>query len=94
MKQCPFGIECESCRFYRDWILTDGKGKETVAQRCGVEVLFDEIPKLLGAIDGLQGGVNEARNRAIETRDSVEIRAGQFVDTIKAIAQANVRQIN
>lgn len=39
-----------------------------------------------GAVDGLQGGVNDARNRAMETKESVEVRTGQFVETLRAIA--------
>lgn len=30
--------------------------------------MCETLPKLIGSIDGLQGGVNEARNRSMETQ--------------------------
>jgi hypothetical protein len=62
-------------------------------QKCAIIVAAEELPRIRGAIDGLQGGVNEARNRSIETKESVENRTVQFVDTLKAIAE-NVKRIN
>ena len=32
---------------------------------------MDEIPRIIGAIDGLQGGVNESRNASVKTSESV-----------------------
>jgi hypothetical protein len=66
MKQCPFGIECVDCRFYKTWIIKDDHGKEAVGERCGFEVLFDEIPRIIGSVDGCQAAANETRNRVME----------------------------
>lgn len=65
-KQCPFGIECDSCRFFWNWHIKNEFGKDSFGQRCGFEVLFDEIPRLKGSIDGCQASANETRNRTME----------------------------
>ena len=66
MKQCPFGAECDSCRFFKSWIFTNDKGEQKVEERCGFEVLFDEIPRIRGSVDGCQAAANESRNRVME----------------------------
>jgi len=66
MKQCPFGIECDKCRFFKSWILTSDKGEQKVEERCGLEVLMDEIPRIRGSVDGCQAAANESRNRVVE----------------------------
>ena len=71
MKQCPFGIECESCRFFTPWHMVNDKGEEKFEDRCGFEILFAEIPKFRGSVDGVQSAVNEARNRSMETKNVV-----------------------
>jgi hypothetical protein len=93
MKKC-ICKNCDDCRLFNPWLLTNNKGEQKVENKCDLRVLAEEIPRIKGAIDGLQGGVNEARNRSIETKESVEIRTGQFVDTLKAIAERNVKRIN
>jgi hypothetical protein len=65
-KQCPFGIECDNCRFFKSWILTSDNGDQKVEEKCGLEVLFDEIPRIRGSIDGCQAAANESRNRVME----------------------------
>lgn len=65
-KQCPFGVQCDDCRFYRDWIVKSDKGQEAVAQACGFEVLMDEITRIRGSVDGCQAAANESRNRVVE----------------------------
>ncbi len=65
-KQCPFGIECNNCRFFRSWIMANDKGEQKVEEKCGLEVLFDEIPRIRGAVDGCQAAANESRNRVME----------------------------
>lgn len=75
-----FAKKCEDCRFWEDWDITiikpgEETGLRTVEKKCSFEVLFKEIPRIKGAIDGLQSGVNEARNRSEEARDSsIEIQ--------------------
>ena len=57
---------CEDCHFYQSWDMTNDHGIRKSIQKCSLQVLFEEIPLIRGAIDGLQGGVNEARNWGIE----------------------------
>ena len=66
MKQCPFGIKCDDCRFLRSWVLINDRGEQKVEERCGFEVLMDEIPRIRGSIDGCQAASNESRNRVME----------------------------
>jgi len=86
--------KCEDCRLYLSWILTNDKGEQKVESRCAILMMAEELPRMRGAVDGLQGGVNDARNRAMETKESVETRTGQFVDTLREIADSNVKRIN
>jgi hypothetical protein len=71
MKQCPFGINCNDCKFFSTWRLVSDKGEEKFEECCGFEVLFSEIPKIRGSIDGCQSSANETRNRSIETKNIV-----------------------
>lgn len=41
-------------------------------QKCGIQVLFEEIPLIRGSIDGVQQGANEARNRGMENQELIE----------------------
>lgn len=66
MKACPFGVECDACRFFRMWRLVNDLGQEKFEERCGFEVLMDEIPKFRGSVDGCQQAANETRNRVVE----------------------------
>jgi hypothetical protein len=86
--------KCDDCRLFLSWILVNERGDKKVEKRCAILQVAEEIPKLIGAMDGLQGGVNEARNRSMETKESVETRTVQFVDTLRAIAERNVKRIN
>lgn len=81
MKTCPFGVECGDCRFFRQWILTNGHGEQKVEERCGFEVLMDEIPKIRGSVDGCQAASNETRNRVMEFGNAA-------VETIVQIANS------
>jgi len=65
-KQCPFGAECDNCRFFKPWVMTNDKGEQKVEDRCGFEVLFDEVPRIRGSVDGCQAAANESRNRVME----------------------------
>ena len=64
--------KCEDCRLYSDFDMTNKEGLRKTVKRCILYVLADEIPRIRGSIDGLQSGVNEARNRAMETKERVE----------------------
>jgi hypothetical protein len=89
-KKC-IAKKCTDCQFYQSWDMVDEKGLRKSVDRCGIQVLFEEIPLIRGAIDGLQGGVNESRNRAIEVKEAV----GDFMNkTRKTFAViSNIKQI-
>ena len=63
--------KCEDCNFYKSWDMTNDQGLRKGVHKCSLDVLFDEIPRIRGAIDGLQGGVNEARNWSMETTKEI-----------------------
>jgi hypothetical protein len=46
--------------------MTNDKGEQKVEDRCGFEVLFDEVPRIRGSVDGCQAAANESRNRVME----------------------------
>lgn len=52
------------------WDMTEQKtGLRKQVNKCGFQVLFEEIPFIRGSIDGAQQGANEARNRSMETQE-------------------------
>lgn len=81
--------KCENCNFHLKWNMTNDKGEEAFKDKCGFFVLFDEITKIRGAVDGLQGGVNEARNRSMETRERIE----DFGSAMKTYLKAQTKFI-
>ena len=65
--------KCEDCNFFLSWDMTEQKtGLRKNVQKCGFQVLFEEIPFIRGSIDGAQQGSNEANNRAMETQNIVK----------------------
>ena len=55
------------------WDMTEQKtGLRKNVQKCGFQVLFEEIPHIRGSIDGAQQGANEARNKSMETQELVK----------------------
>lgn len=76
--------KCSDCNFYISWVESN-QGRERVVDRCGFGVLFTEIPKVRGSIDGLQGGVNQARNQAIVTEKTVADNTVKFVKSLQAM---------
>ena len=84
MKKC-ICKKCEDCRLYMTWDMETKEGLRAQVQKCVFNVLAEEIPRLRGSIDGLQCGVNEARNRSMETKSTVEENVVKFVGTLKAI---------
>ena len=92
-KRCPFG-KCEKCIWYREFRYTDkSTGKHELKMNCGIEIILEAIPQIAGSIDGLQGGVNEARNRSIETKAIVDNRTNQFVGTLEAIRDETMKRL-
>lgn len=58
--------KCDECYFFRTWILTNDRGEQKAETKCSLDILFDEIPRIRGAVDGCQAAANEARNRTLE----------------------------
>lgn len=58
--------KCDDCNFYKPWVLTNEKNEQKFEHKCGFMVLFEEIPRLRGSIDGCQTAANESRNRVME----------------------------
>lgn len=47
--------------------MTDEKtGLRKSFMECGIQILFEEIPRIRGAIDGCQAATNETRNKVID----------------------------
>jgi hypothetical protein len=79
--------KCDDCNFSMTWDMAQSvnglpTGLTERITKCGFMVLFEEIPKIRGAIDGLQGGVNDARNKSFEARETI----GAFIGHIKQAA--------
>ena len=90
-KKC-IAKKCEDCNFFRSWEMENMQTKERkMSSCCSFDVLFDCIPKLIGSIDGLQGGVNEARNRSVETKVVIENLGSAFAAV--ANRAGNAKQI-
>ena len=71
MKKC-ICKSCDDCRLYLSWILTNDKGEKKVENKCSIIMVAEEIPRFRGSVDGLQSGVNESRNRSMETKNMVK----------------------
>jgi len=80
-KQKCIAKKCEDCYFYRYWNRGNDKGEVQTVQICSFDVLFDEIPRIRGSIDGCQSASNETRNVVIEF-------GSKAVKTIEAVVQA------
>ena len=93
MKKKCICKNCEDCKMFLHWNLVDDKGHQKIEQKCGFQVLFEEIPRIRGAIDGLQGGVNEARNRSIEARVATENLTATFATIVGKIANNNLKLV-
>jgi hypothetical protein len=76
-----------------DWDMENKEGLRKQIKKCVFQVLAEEVPRLRGAIDGLQGGVNEARNRSMETKATVEKNVVKFVGTLKAIEEIGKQRL-
>lgn len=78
--------KCEDCKLFISWDMTDEKtGLRKQIKACAIITLAAEIPKFRGSIDGLQSGVNEARNRSIQARDRIDDLGTASVQVLNAI---------
>ena len=88
-KKC-FAETCEECNWFRYKQMEkveNGKptGVNEMVEVCLHEYYFDALNFLMGSYDGLQRGMNEARNRSMETKDLM-IGFGQVItQTIKGM---------
>ena len=78
---------CDDCHWFFDWDMTNKEGLRAVKKRCLFRVLANEIPRIRGSIDGVQGAANEARNRAMETKIRVEEFGEASVKTLENISR-------
>jgi hypothetical protein len=78
-KKC-IAKKCDDCQFYQSWDMTNKEGLRKSVMKCGMQVLFDEVPRIIGSIDGCQKATNETRNKVISFGASA-------VETLKGIAQ-------
>lgn len=97
-KKCPGG-KCEKCYLYRRFTYKveakdpeTGKMMETgeiaIYWRCAIDHLLLAIPKIYGSIDGVQEAANEARNRAMETRETIRQLGAGLVAALNEIERA------
>jgi len=93
MKQCPFGIKCEDCRFSSIWRLVSDKGEEKFQDCCGFEVLFAEIPKIRGSIDGCQSATNETRNRVFDYAEAATNAIRSIPSFVEALAIRTIENV-
>jgi hypothetical protein len=68
-KKC-IAKKCEECHFFQSWDMTNGDGLRKLKMVCSMQVLFDEIPRMRGSIDGCQTATNETRNKVIAFGDA------------------------
>jgi hypothetical protein len=76
-KKC-IAKKCEDCHFFKHWNVGNERGEKKVVQVCSFQVLFDEIPRIRGSIDGVQTATNETRNKVINFSEKA-------VKTIKGV---------
>ncbi|MBW2003095.1 MAG: hypothetical protein JRI72_00560 [Deltaproteobacteria bacterium] len=81
-----FAKKCEDCNWWQPWDITEvDTGLRKVEYKCSIQVMCESLPKLVGSIDGLQGGINEARNRSIEAKAAAENFGNGVLQLIKSM---------
>lgn len=80
---------CKDCNWFRYKEMErveNGKptGVKEMKQVCLFEFYFDALHFVMGSIDGLQAGINEARNRSMEAKATTE----EFGDSVLRIVQS------
>ncbi len=82
--------KCEDCNWFRfkqmEKVL-NGKptGVNEMIEVCLFDFYFDALNFLMGSYDGLQQGMNEARNRSEETKEAVDNFGNAALQTIEAM---------
>lgn len=68
-----FVKSCEECFHWRDWPAVDKGGRPIgIKKACSIETLAVTLRSIGGYVTGLQGAVEESRNQAMATRNSVD----------------------
>ncbi len=83
---------CEHCRLYVKWDMENSEGLRKQVDKCVFLMLAEEIPRLRAGVDGAQAAANEARNRAMETKETVTDNTVKFVHTLQYIA-SNLKMV-
>lgn len=78
--------KCEDCRLFIAWDMTNTDGLRKQQNKCILEVLASEIPKIMGSIDGCQQAANESRNRSNEAKAAVQDFITRTKNTLKVIS--------
>ncbi len=81
---------CKDCNWFRVKQMEkveNGKpvGVNEMVEVCLFEFYFDALHFLMGSYDGLQQGMNEARNRSEETKAAVDNFGNAAVQTITSM---------
>jgi len=77
-KRC-IAKKCEDCQFFQSWDMTNKEGLRKPIMRCSMQVLFDEIPRILGSIDGCQKATNETYNK-VDAYGKASIETLRMID--------------
>jgi hypothetical protein len=59
--------------------MENDKGEKAVKEICSFDILFNEIPKLLGGIDGCQQATNETYNK-VDAYGRASVETLQMID--------------
>jgi hypothetical protein len=95
-KKC-IAKKCEECNFYQSWDVAEFKdgvptGVRKMIVRCSLQVLFDEVPRIKGSIDGCQQAANETRNNVLDFGEK-SIKALRAVSQTALVLDSQIKKI-
>jgi hypothetical protein len=77
-KKC-IAKKCDECQLFQSWDVTNNEGLRKSEMRCGLQVLFDEVPRIMGSIDGCQKATNETYNK-VDAYGRASVETLQMID--------------
>ena len=77
-KRC-IAKKCDDCQIFQSWDMKNEEGLRKSIMRCSMQVLFDEIPRILGSIDGCQQATNETYNK-VDAYGKASIETLRMID--------------